>query len=150
MTIIQKFYLYIKPIIMKAKAIAFIMFTMAAISGCNKDLATDWAGTYNGSSNSSNTVQRVVVTDVDKKAVKMELQTLVFGSYYTFATIANGTLTNATTVTVNETGTIAGETDPYQFTGSGTLNGTTLTISGQAVNKNNASDVKLYYFSGNR
>jgi hypothetical protein len=135
---------------MKGKTIAAALLVMATMMGCNKDWAGDWAGTYNGSSNSSNTVQRVVVTDVDKKAVKMELQTLVLGSYYTFATIANGELTNASTVSVNETGTIAGETDPYQFTGAGTLNGTTLTISGKAVNKNNASDVKLYYFSGNR
>lgn len=145
----QKFYLYTKPTLMKGKIIAFALFALVTISGCNKDLASDWAGTYNGSSG-SNTVQRVVVTSVDKKAVKLELQTAVLGTYYTFATIANGKLTDATTVSVNEDGTIAGETDPYHFTGAGTLTGTTLTISGKAENKNNASDVKLYYFSGNR
>lgn len=134
---------------MKTKVLALLAIALVTITGCNKDWAGDWAGTYDGTSG-SNTVQRVVVTDIDKKAVKLELQTLVLGSYYTFATIANGKLTDAKTLKVDEDGTIAGETDPYHFIGAGTLNGTTLTISGQATNKNDASDVKLYYFSGNR
>ena len=138
-----------KTLSMGVRIIAAAIIALVTISGCNKDFASDWAGTYDGSSG-NNTVQRVVITEIDKKAIKLELQTLVLGSYYTFATIANGKLTNATTLNVDEDGTIYGETDPYHFAGTGNLSGTTLTIAGQATNKNDASDVKQYYFSGNR
>lgn len=121
---------------------------MALISGCNKDLSADWAGTYDGTGG-NNTVQRVIVSSVGKKAVKLELQTSTLVGYVTFATVGNAELSSATKATVDEDGSIYGSSDPYRFTGSATLSGTTLTITGVATNKSDGS-TQGYYFVGNR
>lgn len=134
---------------MKVKALSLLILSLMVLSGCKKDFAEDWAGTYDGTSG-NNTVQRVVVTKVDKQSVKMELQTQTFVGYVTFATVGNGKLTSATKVEVNEDGSLYGSNATYRFTGTGTLSGTTLTITGIATNKNDASDVQGYYFVGNR
>lgn len=126
----------------------FILF----LSSCQNDLSKNWGGTYTGIAGSS-TVQRVVVTIVDKKTVKMELQTNIAGSYYAFATISKGKLTDATTVIIDEDGTIVtvpANTNTYRFSGTGKLNGNTLTLNGVATNKANSSDVLYYTFTGTK
>lgn len=133
---------------MKSKLIACILVAMMAVSGCNKDLSADWAGTYDGTGG-NNTVQRVIVSSVGKKAVKLELQSSYLGTYVTFATVGNAELSSATKATVDEDGSLYGSSDPYRFTGNATLSGTTLTITGIATNKNNG-DTQGYYFVGNR
>lgn len=135
---------------MKTKLFLFMAIATIALSSCKKDLASDWEGTYNGTSSSS-AITRVVITTVDKTTIKIALQTPTFVGYLTYATIGNGKLTNATTVTINEDGTLANNpNDTYKFTGVGTRNGNSITISGQAVNKNNSSDVQYVAFAGNK
>ena len=80
---------------MKTKLIIIAIALMATVSSCKKDLAVDWVGTYNGSSG-NNTVQRVVITKVNEKTIKMELQTTFLGTYVSFATIGNAKLNSAT------------------------------------------------------
>lgn len=135
---------------MKTKIFVALLF-VAFFSGCKKDdWATDWIGTYDGTA--GGVLNRIIVSKVGDKAIKMDLQTnLGNGTYYTFATIGNGTLTSKTHVTVDENGTIVsspGKT--YHFSGSGDLNGIHLSITGQAVNTNDNTDVNYYVFDGDR
>lgn len=127
-------------------------FFLLLLSSCQKDLSKNWGGTYLGVAGSS-TVQRIVVSVVDKKTVKLELQTNIAGSYYTFATISKGKLIDANTVIVDEDGTIVtvpANTNTYRFSGTGKLNGNILTLNGAATNKANSSDVMYYTFTGNK
>lgn len=134
---------------MKSKLFLFMAIATLAISSCKKDFASDWEGTYNGTSNSG--ITRIVITTVDKNTIKLNLQTSFLGSYVSYATIGNGKLGKATSLTVDEDGTLAtNSNDTYHFTGVGTRNGNSLTLSGQAVNKNNSSDVQSLVFAGNK
>ncbi len=134
---------------MKTKLFLFMAIATIALSSCKKDLSSDWEGTYNGTSGSA--ITRVVITTVDKTTIKLALQTPTLVGYVSYATIGNGKLTNATTVNIDEDGTLATNTnDTYRFTGVGTRNGNSITISGQAVNKNNSSDVQSVVFAGNK
>ncbi|MCW5906287.1 MAG: hypothetical protein KIS94_00365 [Chitinophagales bacterium] len=126
--------------------VAFLLVTV--FSSCQKDWAIDWVGTYTGVAGTA--VNRVVVSKVDKKTLKLELQALYLGSYVTFATVANAKLSNATTATVSEDGTIVGYSDVYHFSGAATRDGNTLTLNGQAQSKTNSSDVKYYPFTGSK
>ncbi len=119
-----------------------------ALSSCKKDLSSDWEGTYNGTSSSG--ISRIIITSVDKSTVKLTLQTNLLGTYYDYATIGSGKLGSATSLTVDEDGTISGSSDTYHFQGTGTRNGNSLALTGQAVNKNNSSDVKSLVFAGNK
>jgi len=132
---------------LKFSIIAFILLTV--FSSCQKDWAEDWVGTYTGVAGSS-TLNRIVVSKVDRKTVKMELQTLYLGTYVTFATIADANLTNSETATVSEDGMITGFSDVYRFSGASTLDGNTLTLNGQAQSKTNSSDIKYYAFTGSK
>jgi hypothetical protein len=107
---------------------ASILF-IASFSSCKKDLASDWEGTYDGVAG-NNTINRVAVTKVNNNTIKMELQTQVFGTYLTYATIANAKLSSSSVVSINEDGTVAGNSCIYHFTGSGTRNGNTLQLNG--------------------
>ncbi len=119
---------------------------ITTLSSCQKDWAEQWIGTYTGTAG-SNTFNRVVVSKVNNKTIKMELQTLVLGSPYTYATIGNGKLNSETTVSISEDGTVAGYSGTYTFTGGGTLNGNTLTLSGAAAQPG----ATLYYtFTGSK
>jgi hypothetical protein len=135
---------------MKTKIILMLAIIAVGLSSCKKDLATDWVGTYNGTITGTNNVSRVVISKVNDNTIKIELQANTLIGYYTYATIGGGSLSSASAVNVNEDGTIYGYTDTYHFTGSGTRNGNSLAISGQAVSKTNSSDIKLYAFSGNK
>ena len=134
------------------KALLFIAIALiTSFSSCTKDLATDWIGTYNGTVGS--TFNRVIVSKVNKTTVKVELQQyyLPTTSYITYATMNNGKLSSDNALSVNEDGTII--TDPgltFHFTGVGSLNGNTLTLSGQAQNKSNSSDIRTYTFTGTK
>lgn len=131
---------------------AVALLSAVLISGCKKEenWAEKWVGTYD-STNSSNDLQRVVVTEIDAKTVKLELKTMFIGAYVTYATVGNGELTTENTVIVDEDGFVGNSTDTYRLTGSGSLNGTQLTITGQAVNKTNTSENPIpYYFNGTR
>jgi len=107
-----------------------------------------WVGTYNGQSGQA--IQRVIVEIVDSSTIKMQLQAPFNSSFVTYATIGGAKITSTTNVTINEDGLIYGSSDTYSFTGSGNLNGNTLTISGNAASKTNALDVKPYYFTGSK
>ena len=134
---------------MKFKLLILSAVFTFALSSCQKDLAVDWAGTYTGANGS--TFNQVVVSKVNKNTVKIELQQyyLPTASYITYATVGSGKLSSASAVSVDEDGSII--TDPgvsFHFTGAGSLSGNTLTLSGQAQNKNNTSDIRTYVFSG--
>ncbi len=130
--------------------IAFVTIALITIfSSCQKDLATDWIGTYTGVAGSSG-LNRVVVTKVDNKTLKMELQTLVLGSYVTFATVAGAKLSNSTTATVDENGMIVGYNDLYHFSGAAIRDGNTLSLNGRAQSTTNPSDIKDYPFTGSK
>jgi hypothetical protein len=132
---------------MKSKLVIIAVVLMAAASSCKKDLAADWIGTYDGTSG-NNTFQRVVITKVNEKTIKLELQSLFLGNYVSFATIGNGKLGSSTAVTVNEDGTIAGNSGTYHFTGAGTRDGNALTLSGQATQT--GASTLYYVFTGSR
>ena len=118
---------------------------MLGASSCTK-WADDWAGVYN--STTSSTYNRVVVTEVKSKVVKLELQTVFLGSYVTSATIANGKLITANTVAIDEDGTITGYSGTWHFTGSGTLNNGQLVLAGTATQPGSANID--YAFSGRK
>jgi hypothetical protein len=131
---------------MKTRLILTAILVTTILSSCKKDVASDWAGTYDGVAGSS-TVNRVLVTSTDKTHVRIELQALIFGAYATFATIQNGTVTSSN-LTVNEDGPYNGGN--YHFSGLGTLNGNTIHIYGSATNNSNSSDVQYYDFTGTK
>ena len=114
------------------------------------DNTTIWIGTYTGTVGGTNTLNKVVVSKVNDSVVSMQLQTNVSGQYYTYATLQNVMLTTTTSATINENGLIASYTDIYHFAGSALLNGNNLTVSGTGTSTTNSSDVKVYYFSGNK
>lgn len=118
---------------------------MLGASSCTK-WADDWTGTY--ISTTSSTFSRVVVTEVKSKVIKLELQSNFIGSYMTNATIANGKLTSANTVTIDEDGTITGYSGTWHFTGSGTLNNGQLVLAGTATQPGSANID--YAFSGRK
>ncbi len=141
---------------MNARSLAiavFIVFTFSSCAkvGCTNRYSTNydpqaniddgncifwsdgWLGTYNGSTTGGNNVNRVVINRVNENTVKMELQTNVLGSYYTYATIGNGNLASVTTVSISEDGTVTSYSGNYRFTGGGTLNGNALTLTGAAT-----------------
>lgn len=130
---------------MKSKLLVIAAILMLGASSCTK-WADDWAGVYN--STTSSTYNRVVITEVKNKVVKLELQTVFLGIYTTSATIANGKLTTATTVTIDEEGTIAGTSGTWRFTGSGTLNSGQLVLAGTATQPG-SSNID-YAFSGRK
>lgn len=133
---------------MKIKILFIALVFITALSSCQKDLATSWVGTYNGSTTGGNNVSRVVVTKVNDKTIKMELQSNVLGAYYTYATIGNGSLASATTVGINEDGTVYSYSGTYHFSGGGSLNGNALTLTGAATQTGKTT---LYYsFSGSK
>jgi hypothetical protein len=133
---------------MRWRLLAAATFLMMVFSGCQKDWAEDWIGTYTGTAGS--TVNRIVVSKVNNKTLKMELQTIYLGGYVTFATVADAKLSNETTATVSEDGMIVGYSDPYYFSGSATRNGSSISLTGQAQNKNSSSDIKYYVFTGSK
>ena len=132
---------------MKTKLILIAIVLIAALPSCQKDLATNWTGTYNGTVGISNTFSRVVVTKVNNTTIKMELQSGALGTYYTYATVGNGKVTS-NTVTINEDGSVYGYTGTYHFSGGGTLNGNTLTVTGQATQT--GATTLLYTFTGSK
>lgn len=133
---------------MKLKIIIVLAAIISTFSSCNKDYASDWVGTYTGVSGS--TFNRVVVSKVNNNTIKMEFQQLALGAYYTFATVSNGSVGKSSNVTVSEDGNLYGSADIFHFSGAGTLSGNTLTLNGQAQNKTNASDTRLYTFTGSK
>lgn len=130
------------------KAILFGVLISVMLISCTKNTSA-WLGTYNGTG-STNNINRVVITSASSTSVQMQLQTVILGTYYTYATVQNATLSNNTTASINENGLIAGYTDTYHFVGTAVLSGNSLTVSGSATSTTNSNDVKLYYFTGNK
>lgn len=125
------------------------MLAIIGVTGCQKDYAENWAATYDGTS-ANNNLQRIVISEVGKNTLKLDLQTLAGNTYVTFATIGNGKLTSATKVDIDEDGSILGNSGNFHFTGTGTLSGNTLTMYGLAVNKADANEKYGYEFTGNK
>ena len=136
---------------MRTKLFAALLLLLT-FSACKKETvwAEDWAGTYDGLAGSVN-VNRVIISKVGDKAIKLDLQSYVSGSYFTFATVGNTTLTTSTHGSIDEDGTILmypGKT--FHFTGSIDRTGSSITMIGQAQNKNDASEIYYYSFNGSR
>jgi hypothetical protein len=130
------------------KHILFVLIGLTVlVSGCKKD--SGWAGVYSGNT-SGNTVQRVIVSDVNATTLKMELQVLNSGVYYTFATIAGAKVVSDNAAEIAEDGVIALTAGTFRFAGNAQKSSSTLTIAGTATNKSNSSDVKYYYFTGSK
>jgi len=135
---------------MKNKLILLSVLVLVTISACKKtDNAANWVGTYT-SGTPTDSVNQVTITEVNSTTLTIQLQAHYGSVVYTYATLQQVPLQSATTLTIDETGNIAGYPALYQFTGSGVLSGNSLTLSGQAVNTVLSSDVKAYYFSGGK
>lgn len=133
---------------MKSKIAMILVMLSSTFSSCKKDLASDWVGTYDGTTGSGN-VQRVVVTKVNDNTLKMELQTQFLTSYATFATAGNVKVNSSSLATIDEDGTVYGYSGTYHFAGQVNRNGGTLTIVNAQATQNGAAT--LYYnFSGSR
>ncbi len=132
---------------MKTKLL-FVAFALSSfLSSCKKDLVTAWVGTYIGVAGST-TVNHVVISKVDDSTIKIELQTGVGGTYYTYATMGSGKVTTSSSVAINEDGTVYGYTGLYHITGGGSLSGNNLTLNGSATQSGAAT---LYYtFQGSK
>lgn len=142
---------------MKLPSFLIAITLLVLVSGCTKeadkldpngDNTTDWIGTYLG--NAGSTVNRIVISKVDNTTIRMELQTNFLGSFVTYATIAGAKLQSKTSAKIDEQGVIAGSSSTYNFDGSATRNGNSLTVSGKATSTTNATDVNYYYFTGNK
>ncbi|MBS1595034.1 MAG: hypothetical protein JST90_12000 [Bacteroidetes bacterium] len=133
---------------MRLSIIVGVLMSVMLMSCSKTDNTTNWVGIYTGSAGS--VINRVLVTKVDNSTVKMELQTQVSGTYYTYVTMYNVKISSSTTANVNENGAILGYTDTYHFVGTGALSGTTLTLAGSGTSTTNSSDVKYYAFTGSR
>lgn len=133
---------------MRLSIIVGVLMSVILMSCSKTDNTTNWVGIYTGSAGS--VINRVLVTKVDNSTVKMELQTQVSGTYYTYVTMYNVKISSSTTANVNENGSILGYTDTYHFVGTGALSGTTLTLAGSGTSTTNSSDVKYYAFNGSR
>lgn len=134
---------------MKSKLMVAVLVLIVAASGCKKtDNAALWVGTYTGTGN-SNTINQVTISEVNSSTLQIQLQVTSGAGTITYATMLNAKLQSASAVTINETGQLAGSSDQYHYTGSGTLSGNTLTLSGQGQDVVTDS-VKLYYFVGNK
>ncbi|MFI4963455.1 MAG: hypothetical protein ACHP6H_06330 [Legionellales bacterium] len=122
-------------------AVAGLLF-----SGCNKDNASKWVGTYMGTNGTN--VNQIVITEVDKNTISIQLQTPYGGTFVTFVTIKAAKLTDATDAAIDEYGNILPDTvTSYHFTGTANLNGNTITFAGQGVNGN---VTKTYAFTGSK
>jgi hypothetical protein len=128
------------------KAIFCGVLISIILMSCSKS-TSPWTGTYTGSG-ASNTVNRVIINP-NGSNLQLQLQVLYSGAYYTYATIQNAAV-SGNTLTVNENGLLYGSTDTYRFVGTGALSGNNLILTGSATNTTNSSDVRYYYFSGNK
>jgi hypothetical protein len=120
-----------------------------SISACkkNSDWASAWVGTYNGTV-SGNNVNRVIISGINSTTLQIQLQTTVYGTYYTYTTLQHATLATASSVAVNETDSIAGQTGIWNITGGGSLTGDSLKLSGTATQ---TGQTTLYYsFNGGK
>lgn len=117
-----------------------------ALSSCQKDWADNWVGTYDSST--SSTYERIVVTRVNNKTLKMELQAVFLGAYYTRATIGNAKLGSENSATIDEDGTIYATSGTWHFAGSAQLDGDRLILVGTATQQGQQSID--YGFSGRR
>jgi hypothetical protein len=137
------FYFYRKINTMKTKPLLIATVFVLALSSCQKDLATDWIGTYTGVSGS--TFSRVVVTKVSDKAIRLDLQT---NAGTTYATVANGKLKSESSLVVDEDGTIAGASGMWHFSGAGNRDGNELILNGTATQT--GSTTQPYTFTGTK
>ncbi len=132
---------------MKARLLFVALLLVAFLPSCKKDLATPWVGTYVGVAGSS-TINHVVISKVDDSTIKIELQSGVSGTYYTYATMGSGKLTTSSSVAINEDGTVYGYTGLYHITGGGSINGNNLTLNGSATQS--GANTLYYTFQGSK
>ncbi len=131
---------------MKTKLLIIATLFVFALSSCQKDLATDWMGTYTGVSGSF--FNRVVITKVSDKVIKLELQSNLLGSYSTYATVANGKLKSTSSLVVDEDGTIVGLPGTWHFAGAGNRDGNELILNGTATQPGQTT--QNYSFTGTK
>lgn len=134
---------------MKRSIICGLLISIILMScGKSNDQTADWVGIYTGAAGSS--INRVLVTKVDNSTLKMELQTQVSSTYYTYVTLYNVHINTTTTASVSENGSIAGFSDTYLFTGTCARSGNMINVAGSGTSTTNSSDVKYYYFTGSK
>jgi hypothetical protein len=136
---------------MSKKALITIAVILTALAGCKKtDDASKWAGTYIecGCGLYPNTFYRLIVREKDRNTLSIEADTTTGPSsapYITYVTLQNVALQGATTASFSEYDTIAGNSHLFQFSGTATLNGSSITLQGTGVNSN---DTLHFYFFG--
>ena len=132
------------------KSVWAVVITLALFAGCKKnDNAAKWVGTYTDASNAS--VKQIVITEVDKSTVQMQLQTPSGSSFVTFVTIKGARLSDATDAIVNENGNILPDVVTlYHFSGSAILNGNALSFLGGAVSTSDSTNTHSYTFNGSK
>ena len=132
------------------KSVLMAALILALFASCNKtDNASKWAGTYVGTVGSA--INQIVITEVDKSTVQMQLQTPYNGSFVTFVTIKGAKLSDATDAVVNENGNILPDvTTLYHFSGTAILNGNALSFLGGAVCTTDSTNTKSYSFNGSK
>ncbi|HWB64645.1 MAG TPA: hypothetical protein VG603_14110 [Chitinophagales bacterium] len=141
---------------MKKYAFVLAVALIAILAGCKKDTdnAAAWVGTYTSTGTVTDSLNQVTISEVNSSTLQIQLQYKYnisgVSGVYTFATIQGAKLSTATSASVNESGTISGSAGTYQFTGGGALSGNSLTLTGQAVNTSNSSDIRYYVFTGSK
>jgi hypothetical protein len=146
-----------KKITMK-KTIAALLLILLILASCSKDATTTttdyssgWVGTYTNSNAPSAGLNHIVISRTGTNTLQVLLQLDTASYIGTVATLTNVAVVNATTIALNENGTLAGITDStFQFVASGALSGNTLILSGSATNTATPIDVKNFYFTGSK
>jgi hypothetical protein len=132
---------------MKKHGLILAAFVLLILAGCNKDNASKWVGSYMGTNGVG--VNEIVVTEVDKNDISLQLQTPYQASFVTFVTIKDAKLKDANDAVIDEYGYIVGDTTSYHFVGTANLNNNTITFSGSATNIT-GTVVKTYSFTGTK
>jgi hypothetical protein len=133
------------------KIFLFVAATaLLAIAGCkDADNASKWVGIYKASSGglTTSTFSQIAVTESNGNTIRMALDTVLPPTTFTYVTLQNVTLQSSTSGTINETDSVIGVNQPMLITGTTTLNGNILTVTGKAAN---STDSILFYFYGTK
>ncbi len=128
------------------------VLVLLVFAGCkDADTAAKWVGTYSGTSDGvhGNTFNQLIVEESNNYTIRISADTVLPGGVatYTYATIKNVTVHDAATGSFNELDTVLGFTHPLQLSGTVSLSGNTITLSGIGLS---AYDTIGYYFYGTK
>jgi hypothetical protein len=143
-------FLRFKSIYMRKLVFIAISVALLIIAGCkDTDNASKWVGTYKATSGglANSTFSQIVVSESNGNTIKMQLDTVLPPTFLTYVTLQNVSLQSSTSGTINETDAVFGVSQPMLITGTTTLNGNILTVTGKAAN---STDSVLFYFYGTK